>query len=670
MSAQEPTDTTKVRELDAVTVEASAQTTSAAKSTYFPSKKQKNASTNAIMLLFRMQIPEINVDMPSGAVTDLTGKNVAIFIDGRMAQSQDLQGMRMTDVLRVEYLVNPSDPQFQQQPVVVNFIMKQYAYGGYTKLYETVNYLPWEKDNYNGMFLFSRLVVKKSTWNLWGNYSDSYFTHRGKESAETFTFNNRSVERIQSLDRYKSQNINPFGGIEHVYADNDHGIWITQSMSLRHNRYSKRHQEGKIQFDTENFHSGCYRRSTPSRNLSPAYNGNFSFALGKGWSMYTQLQFSYTHENSDDDYRVGEEVPIINDLRSDNYNMYVLQNWSKYISNRHSLSVQASGIFNWSSLDYTGVNPLSLRMHDQKLRVSGWYQLQLPKLYLTVTPGIEFFWRKSGGEFVRTVAPNVSTFMRYSFNNRNSLQLNMGYYSSSPAAVFLSTHLRQENEILFSMGNPDLKNPHNLYVNLQYVWLPSNRFTGAAFANYSIRFDKVTALYHPMTEGFALLENMVNDGNYHTLNAGLNLTYKMLGGDLSFQANPMVSHYRSTGIYRDSYTSADVKVYANYYIGAFNIGASYKSQQRVMADDGAKIKVSDRYEVYGGWGNKNWSLYLCFSNPFRHSWKEQQRNFRSGMYSYTTQTYGGYPHSMIAFQSAYTFGYGKQVSHSNERRPD
>lgn len=40
------------------------------------------------------------------------------------------------------------------------------------------------------------------------------------------------------------------------------------------------------------------------------------------------------------------------------------------------------------------------------------------------------------------------------------------------------------------------------------------------------------------------------------------------------------------------------------------------------------------------------------------------------MYSYTTQTYGGYPHSMIAFQSAYTFGYGKQVSHSNERRPD
>lgn len=193
MSAQGPTDTTKVRELDAVTVEASAQTTSAAKSTYFPSKKQKNASTNAIMMLSRMQIPEINVDMPSGAVTDLTGKNVAIFIDGRMAQSQDLQGMRMTDVLRVEYLVNPSDPQFQQQPVVVNFIMKQYAYGGYTKLYETVNYLPWEKDNYNGMFLFSRLVVKKSTWNLWGNYSDSYFTHRGKESAETFTFNNRSV---------------------------------------------------------------------------------------------------------------------------------------------------------------------------------------------------------------------------------------------------------------------------------------------------------------------------------------------------------------------------------------------------------------------------------------------------------------------------------------------
>lgn len=669
-SAQEPTDSVKVHELEAVTVEAAAQTTSASKSTYLPSKKQKNASTNAIMLLSRMQIPEINVDMASGSVTDLTGKDVAIFIDGKMAQNQDLQGMRMSDVLRVEYLVNPSDPRFQQKPVVVNFIMKQYIYGGYTKLYETQNYYPWVKDDHNSLFLFSRMVVKKSTWNLWGNFSNNYNTHKGAESWESFTFNNRNVERTQTVDRYRRRNINPFGGLEHAYNDNDRGIWISQMMSLNYNRDSERHQEGNILFNTDDFLSGTYRRSTPSRSITPAYNGSFNFSLGNGWSTYTGVAFNYTHEDSENDYTVTGAEPIVNDLRSDNYHMQVLQNVAKYISDRHGVIFQVSGTFNWNSLDYTGDNPLSLRMNNQDMRVSAWYQLQLPKLYLTVSPGMEIFWRRTGDEFRRSVAPNVSAFMRYSPDRKNSIQLNMGYYSSFPSDVSLSSHLSQDNEILFSVGNPALKNKHSFYSNLQYVWLPSNRFTGAAYVNYNVNFDKVTAIYTPMTDGFALLENMVNNGNFHTLNVGLNLTYKLLDGNLTIQASPVLAHNRSTGIYDSNYTYFNYNASANYYIGAFNIGVLYRSHQRYMADNGARNKTADRYEVYGGWGNKNWSLYLGFSNPFRRSWKEQRRIFHSSLYSYKTQYFSGYPHSMIAFQVCYTFGYGKQVSHSNERRPD
>lgn len=668
-SAQEPTDSVKVHELEAVTVEAAAQTTSASKSTYLPSKKQKNASTNAIMLLSRMQIPEINVDMASGSVTDLTGKDVAIFIDGKMAQNQDLQGMRMSDVLRVEYLVNPSDPRFQQKPVVVNFIMKQYIYGGYTKLYETVNYLPWEKDNTNSLFLYSRMVVKKTTWNLWGNFSNSYDAHKGQESWESFTFNNRNVEREQTVDRYRQRYIRSSGGIENIYADNDRGIWISQEMSLHYNRNSERYQEGKILFNTDEFLSGSYRRSTPSRSITPVYNGSFNFNLGKGWSTYTRLHLEYNHEDSNNDYSVTGAEPIVNDLRSDNYNMQVIQNVAKTISDRHLVMLQASGTFNWNSLDYTGDNPLSLRMNNQNMEVSAWYQLQLPKLYLTVSPGMEIFWRKSGDEFRRSVAPNVSAFMRYSPDSKNSIQLNMGYYSSFPADVSLSSHLSRDNEILFSVGNPALKNLPSFYSNLQYVWFPSNRFTGAAYVNYNVDFDKVTAIYTPMTEGFALLQSRVNNGNYHTLNVGLNLTCKLLDGNLTIQASPALTHKRCTGIYDSNYTYFDYNASANYYIGAFNIGVLYRSHQHSMADNGARIRISDRYEISGGWGNKNWSLNLVFANPFRRGWKEQRRIFHSSLYSYTTQNFSRYHHSMIAFQVCYTFGYGKQVSHGNERRP-
>lgn len=107
--AQEPTDTVKATQLQEVTVEGNSQYTGAGKSSYVPTKKEKQASPDPISLLARMQIPELNVDRISGSVKDLAQNEVPIFIDGHPANPQDLSGMRMNDVLRVEYLVNPAN---------------------------------------------------------------------------------------------------------------------------------------------------------------------------------------------------------------------------------------------------------------------------------------------------------------------------------------------------------------------------------------------------------------------------------------------------------------------------------------------------------------------------------------------------------------------------------
>lgn len=58
-------------------------------------------------------------------ITDLAGKSVDVFIDFLPATKEDLQGMRMQDVRKVEYYDFPSDPRFQGKAHVVNFVMQK-----------------------------------------------------------------------------------------------------------------------------------------------------------------------------------------------------------------------------------------------------------------------------------------------------------------------------------------------------------------------------------------------------------------------------------------------------------------------------------------------------------------------------------------------------------------
>ncbi len=61
-SAQEPTDTVKTKDLKEVVVEAQMQKTSSNVTTYYPDKNSKRTAQNAIDLLDRMAIPQINVN--------------------------------------------------------------------------------------------------------------------------------------------------------------------------------------------------------------------------------------------------------------------------------------------------------------------------------------------------------------------------------------------------------------------------------------------------------------------------------------------------------------------------------------------------------------------------------------------------------------------------------
>ena len=136
----EPTDSINSHTLDEVVVEGATQSTSPTATTFIPSSRQKNASQNAVDLLRQIGIPQIKVNPMDNSVTDNAGGDVSIFINYMPASQEEMQGLRTAEVRKVEYLEFPTDPRFRGAPRVINIIVQEYDYGGYTKISATENF--------------------------------------------------------------------------------------------------------------------------------------------------------------------------------------------------------------------------------------------------------------------------------------------------------------------------------------------------------------------------------------------------------------------------------------------------------------------------------------------------------------------------------------------------
>ena len=168
--------------LGGVTVEAENARLYSDKSVYMPTATQKNASQSGSELLNHMAIPQLGI-ITGNSITTNGGKPVAVFIDYLPASENDLLAMRVNDVKRVEYLEYPSDPRLQGNPYVVNFIMQQYEYGGYTKAYGFGTFLNGHQEQMIGNV---RMQYKRMTYDLMGSAYNSGSSHTGSDMTETF----------------------------------------------------------------------------------------------------------------------------------------------------------------------------------------------------------------------------------------------------------------------------------------------------------------------------------------------------------------------------------------------------------------------------------------------------------------------------------------------------
>ena len=670
LQAQEVSDSIETQQLNEIVIEGLSESTSSRATTYLPSSKQKNASQNGYDLLYFMGIPQISINPMDLAVTDNTGSPVAIFINYMPASQEEMFGLYPEDVHKVEYLEFPVDPRFQGAAHVINILVQEYEYGGYTKATIGADLVAGFSTNAN---VFSKFSYKKMTFDL---FAGTFYGNRNNE------FNNAVSSK--GIFNLKDNNETDFTLTRDEYVDKTHirktnypvtlratynteKIQIRNTLGFTHTAFPIVFQSGKLTFSPGLEESYAYERSNPNRSNSANYAGTFFFILPKNFSINASPKFQYSHNNNYLNYFSTRDESIVRNARENAYQFSVDAYVNKQFGQNHILmiGIRAGELIN--RLNYSGNIDYNDRYYISDIGGEAAYQFKTQNLNLYSSVGI--YRQESGINGIKNIAtdPYIHLQFRYSPNSQNSLSISAQLVNNTPEIDLKSSDVLQENEFLYITGNPLLKNSREFTLNVGYMWIHSNKFDLTAYAKYREIFKRYIRVYEPFEDGHALLRKYFNNGDFINGTIGVSASVKLLNNSLQFYLSPQILFYRSTGIYNESLNAFQCYAQATYYLNNFYFQAFYKTPDKSMLENAPAItKTRNFYGLIIGWGNSKWNLRLSAYNIFNKKWESGDTWISSPLYSEHKITYGDAPHARILFSATFTFGYGKKIQPGDE----
>ncbi len=660
------TDTAAYNILPDLNVSASREFHTSGQSTYIPTRREKNASRDALSLLDKMNIPQISKN-PDGKYTAFNGTEVIYYINGHPAQSQDLESMNLSDVRKVCFLDHPAGAEYLGAQYVVEFITQQYEYGGYTRVGEDAYFV--------GMAGFTESVAskfsyKRMIYDLYANVVNSNYLRNALEGESTFHLPSATVIRE---DRVKHSNYRNEEYPVQFRAAYSHGdTYISNDVGFQYTSLSRAHVDGTIGL-TKVGRPGeeseyAYTGDSPSGEHSVAWNGFALFELGRGWSLSAKGNAYYTHLKQH--YSYVTDQPFSIDRRVRENSLYAKLNVmaSKRISATSSLSLDLTGISQTSRSSYSGDSNFKNRFSFPTIFGKLTYSYSTTRFSATAYAGLAGERQTLNGYTVKTIYPFGVVNLAYSPHRRSQLSLWMQYSTFSPTSNMKNPTPVEQSELLWKIGNPDLKSYPKFEVGPSYTWSPTGIFTLGASAMYTHLHDMMTTVYSVMPDGGGVMESYANKGSSNVVAGGVVANLRLFNGRLTLSARPTLTLYRGSGIDMPDLNAFGLSSSAIVYVGNFYAQAAVSIANKDY--DGYTMSVIRRkkpfYYFSFGWGNGNWRVAADLYKIFNTSWVSSKSQVWSPVYSNNLTKYGIGSRQLVYVSVSYTFSYGKKIGMGNE----
>lgn len=667
----ENTDTIAQQNLDEVVVEARVQHVIDYGVEYIPSKRTKKSAIDATQLLSLMSIPQLDITPGSMTVKTYTGKDVAMFIDYREATKDDLQGLRPEDVIRVEVLQFPQDPRFRGQANVVNFIMRKYDWGGYTKLTATGSTLG--VDRADGL-LYSKFVRNKWTFDAGVAGSISYNDKFRGHEIETFrdiSVGDKHYDEISRTTRngsnYLSQNNSQNVSFRATYATET--AQITHSVFYNRSGNPLTRNLSEVEFSDDVFPASSALSRESGQTLSPSLHGSYYFALPKDNSLIIDWTFTYGSTRRYSAYQLGDLSPIVNNNRESSYAPEIILQYSKSFSHNNTFRTSLMSFNTIYRTRYDGsYDGLQKLLSSENMLFLEYMQNWKCGLSLYSRVGASYvLGRLNGVNTLKQWNPRLGLQLQYKINDRHSASVEGWWGNNHPTPSSSNSAIVQSNELLWLQGNPDLRNTTFITASASYTFIPTNRLSLSATAEYYGFLDKPAREYFSRPGYDGLIRREINSGDFHDLTAYVSAALKLFDNSLSLRATGLLNRSISTGgIDSQSLNTITANLQASYFIRHFSFILYYQTPQKNLGafGNGVRTRNPNTYGLMMNYFAGDFRASLQFRNWF-DSYKSYSY-FDSERYSsYGWGWQSGLARS-IQLTLSYTLPYGKKVSRNNE----
>ncbi len=650
--------------LNEIVVEARNQRLGAEVSTYIPTSKQKNASQSATDLLNRMAIPQLKVS-PNDNITDLSGKSVDVFIDFIPASKEDMEGMRMQDVKKVEYYDFPSDPRFQGKAHVVNFVMHKYEYGGYVKAYA------WENTSNAGQLsLYSKLQYKRMTFDIAAGAFYINQKHTGGDTFETF----RIPQSDGTINVFERNSIQNNGSLrKRTYWPTFKALYASDKITMQNvigasfDHTPADNQSGYIFYTPEISRRTDFTQYSQSRVNSLSYSGYWNFILNDKNTITFSPRYSHSHTNTCTLYAEANTGEYNNAAKDNSHQFKGDLTYSHSFGKWGNLNAMIQTIVTTNTTEYSGTASTSDNAHTYRVGPGMQYSISKGKVYGMI--GFGFHWDRQ--EYLdhkeNSAAPWIDFSLQYSPNNQHSLRSEFHHMKSIPSSSYRSSAIIQSNPLMSYTGNPYLVSYGSYDAALNYSFIPNNTFSLSAFASTWIVDNRYVYDYQPSPSG--ILRTIKQPGGaYSQWNYGVYGTVRLFDRKLQISAQINATSVHNGDPYNYNKTHIVYAFQANYYLNNWTFSGIYYSPQGYP--DGCMVgtwmKTKSYCQLQVGWTKSSWNLQLQFANFTRWHWRSDKSEMHSKFYDKIEQTHSINDHALARLAVTYTFGFGKKVRQGDE----